>query len=198
MLRKMVATMMLAAILVASVPAIAQTIVYQSSVQSITQTIKKLLIETLRPNGVGRFSGLSAYPRQTPNWDCVNDPVSDEDTSYVCLSFSGTQTDLYAIQDPTGSGTIRCITVSLRCRAKSGAPSARTAIRTYRNNYYGPYVALSASYSDYSTSYPTNPSTGLAWTSAEVDSLEIGVGLIIGGRRGSGCCTQVWIIALYS
>jgi hypothetical protein len=194
MLRKMLATMMLAAILVASVPAIAQAIVYQRSVQSMTQTIKKLLIETLRPNGVGRFSGLSVYPRRTPNWDYVNDPVSDEDTSYV----SGTQTDLYAIQDPTGSGTIRGITVSVRCRARSGAPSARTAIRTYRTNYYGPYVALSASYSDYSTAYPTNPSTGLAWTSAEVDSLEIGVGLRIGGRRGSGCCTQVWIVVTYS
>ena len=193
MLKKMLPTMIVVVILVASVPAIAQAIVYQRSVQSMTQTIKKLLTETLRPNGVGRFARLSAYPPGARNWDCVNDIISDEDSTYV----QGTQTDLYGVQDHTGSGTIRSITVLVRCRVRSGTASARTAMRTYATNYFGSYVALSTSYSDYSTVYATNPSTGLAWSWSEVNSLEIGVGLRTGGRRSSVCCTQVWIVVTF-
>jgi hypothetical protein len=104
------------------------------------------------------------YPSGTPNWECVNDVVSDADSTYVFGRRIGYSTDLYEVQDHTASGsTIRNVTIWVRCRSTTGTQRGRTVVSTYSRIYYGTFD-MTTSYSDYSTTYTVNPYTGLAWT----------------------------------
>ena len=132
--------------------------------------------ETLLPNAVGQYADWSTeYPSGTAHWDCCNDNPPDDDSSYVETNAAAWRREAYNLQDHSGSGTINWIRIYARAKVvPSGSNDFRTLIRTYGTNYESSNIPLSTSYQTVYTQYNTNPSTGLAWTWTEIDSLQAG------------------------
>ena len=152
--------------------------------------------ETLRPNAAGDETGISEqYPATGEHWDKVDDVTSDGDSTYVATNAGPWQEDLYNIFDHiVGSGTIDYVKVYAVCRATI-APDQTSAyihIKTNGVEHNGSENTMTTSYATYSYQWNTNPQTGQAWTWAEIDALQIGVGL----RKPLGVeytrCTQVY------
>ena len=132
-------------------------------------------IETLRPNGVGVSTGFTGqYPAAGAHWDKVDDVTPDEGT-YVCTTTE--KTDLYALQNHSGSGTINSVTVYVRAKENNVSADGRLwlALRTHGTNYFGSQNNLTTSWVNYSWVLTTNPNTGLPWTWAEIDALQAGM-----------------------
>jgi len=163
--------------------------------------------ETLRPNAAGDATEL--VPSTAPNWECVNEAVANGDTDYVRNDAENTyERDLYNIPDtaiPAGS-TINSVTVYWTAR-KVAVPSTRaiagySSIKTEGIIYEGSVQALTNSYVEYNTAYATNPNTGVAWTIAELNALQIGIYLgnyyLDDLHFAYGRCTQVYVIIDYT
>jgi len=147
--------------------------------------------ETLRPTGVGSSSQL-LDENCTGGWSCVNEVTPDGDGTFVKGAGGSWLNDTYATQNSAVStGTIDSVKVYMRGKKKK----ARTAIRTYGVLYEGVDVNMnpSGTYTDYSTTYITNPNSTVGWTWAEIDALEIGVSI-----KGAGFVTQVWVEVYYT
>ncbi len=155
--------------------------------------------EILRPNaagsecGIGIQSGCSACP---DHYTCVDEESADDNTSYVRHE-GGTQRDLYALPNHSGSGTINKITVHARCKhyyakAESGV---KLSIRTHDTTYDGDLQDAELDWTNYSEEWENNPNTDAPWTWEEIDALEIGVALV--GSVDDGYCTQVYVEIKY-
>ncbi|RLG47348.1 MAG: hypothetical protein DRN92_03375 [Thermoproteota archaeon] len=163
--------------------------------------------EILRPNGAGSWTILNPYPSSNENWECVDEVVSDEDSTYVYYTDSPYPygRDTYSLQDHSqGSGIINSVTVYVRCKkiGTSLLVACRPAIRTHSANY-PPITStedarlLTTSWTNYYRTWTTNPYTGQAWTWSEIDSLEAGVDLH-GTSTTQALCTQVWVVVDYT
>lgn len=163
--------------------------------------------ETLRPNAAGDVTQLA--PSAAPNWECVNEAVANGDTDYVQNATANTTLyDLYNIPDsaiPVGS-TINSVTIYWTAK-KMAVPSTRAIsgysyIKTEATEYQGTQTALTTSYVERNTAYALNPKTGLAWTLAELNALQIGV--LLGNNYlddlhfAYGICTQVYVVIDYT
>ena len=129
----------------------------------------------------------------TLNYDCVDEEVADGLGSYVKSAVNG-QLDLYGVADsPLPPGTVPVVTVTATV---SGAPvdpwcspsECSTffwlALRTNGVTYLSPLKSAPGSpvpfspfkkWTRVSHSWLTNPFSGLAWTVADVNALEVGV-----------------------
>lgn len=152
---------------------------------------------TLRPNGAGTSTNLTKNGAAT-NWECVNETPSDEDTTYVSPHVdAGSVWDTYNIANHTTEyGRIFSITFYTRCRKDVTTAyqyEAGTAFRIGGTNYFS-YNWITQTYADYPDVRTTNPKTGLPWTWTDVDNLEIGVIMRMGGSANKEHvrCTQVW------
>lgn len=160
--------------------------------------------ETLRPNAAGDLTEItSQYPSSGAHWEKVDEEAADEDTTYVQFTASEAEerqyaTDLFNIPDPSLSGVIGRVTVFIRIKTQ------------YPNAWSFPFVALkthdtiyayeknsSQTWVTHSQELTTNPNTGLAWTWAEIDALQIGVKLA-GGVEQWSRCTQVYVEVDYT
>lgn len=169
-------------------------IMLRKGTQSITSTFVHAFKnitgpEILRPMG----TGASAENNETgcsSHWQCVDEATADGDLSYVRGGNSTSwKSDSYATEDGSGTGTIDSVAIYVQTKTWSSSPKARTVVRLAGTNYFGAEIDLTAvsSYTDFFTSYATNPNTAAAWTWAEVDAMEIGVSF-----QNNGRCTQVW------
>ena len=162
--------------------------------------------ETLRPNGAGyinqwcnKTSGCTA---QANNYLEVDEETTDEDVSYVYVPSTVTTVsiDAYALSNTTGSGVIQSITVFGRSKAvnTSMTEQFRYGFRTGGTNYFKTGWATN-SWWTLSNTWTTNPDTGLAWTWADLDALEVLIHHT--GTWGDGDevrCTQVYVVVDYT
>jgi len=167
---------------------------------------------TLRPNAEGDLLQADIVYPSTPSthYDKVDEETSDADATYVGKSDTtdvGYYTDLYNLPDgqiPSGS-TVNSVAVYIVVRnVVSGVGGYRTTIKTNGVVYNGTaYSPAGTTWYTYSTNYTTNPNTGVAWTIAQVDALQIGVQLIGEYYASSdtylyGRCTQVYVVIDYT
>ncbi len=153
-----------------------------------------MAIEILRPNAAGDLTQL--YTASPPNWDAVNDVTPDEDATYVEGDYyGGGERDLYNLPSSSGVGVINKITITCRCRNQPLYiyDRIRTMIKTGGTIYEGSDTAPTTSYVNYQTVYTLNPKTGLAWTWADIDALQIGVYLHASNDSASVRSTQVYV-----
>ena len=162
-----------------------------------------MTIETLRPNGSGHSGGstLVQYPASGNRYDKVDEATHDSDSTYIesASTYHGAG-DWITFALPAhsvGSGTINKMTVFIICRgiANGGAGQYYDSfehIYTHSTHYGATSNGqrTNTTYESTSFEWATNPNTGLAWTWAEIDALEIGFNL--GGAAWLGRCTQVY------
>jgi flagellin-like protein len=162
---------------------------------------------TLRPNAAGSTTQLNAQGSGTQNWDRVDEVTADGATTYVRGTGDDTwQDDTYNIPDQTLSGTITNVRIYIVALESTSRPSdtvARTDIRIGSGSIQsGSTIALTTSWASYYTDYATktgNLGSG-AWTWADINSMQIGVGLSSHNSSGTwryAECTQVWVEITY-
>jgi RHS repeat-associated protein len=148
----------------------------------------------LRPTGPGSTSQWSRVGC-TANWDCVDEATPDGDATRVSTTANGA-TDLYAIQDLGGSGTVNSVTVhAVAAGSQSCEPpplSCFAGLNLLVNGYASAKRTVDDfAYADVSATWTTNPATGQAWTVAEVNALQAGI------KKASGYdvdVTQVYVV----
>ena len=148
--------------------------------------------ETLRPMGSGTYTDLTSSGCSS-NWQCVDEATADEDATYVIGSGGSWDTDTFATENSSiGTGTIDSVIVYVRCMGDNDH-RIKTAIKTNGSLYEGPDTNLTSTYTNYSSTYVTNPNTSSTWTWSEIDAIEIGVTI-----KKEGRCTQVWLEIYYT
>ena len=155
---------------------------------------------TFRPIGSGSTTQLGRFG-DSSNYLCVDEVISDSDTTYVQLSGDAILFDLYTFDFSTidTGDTINNITVYNVARHNGGKifPSNRRSIKENGVITHSSTSAMTSTYSTYSTVWSTKPSNGTAWTKTDLSSLEIGGGFFTGGG-GEGRLTQVYCIIDYT
>jgi hypothetical protein len=156
----------------------------------------------LRPNGTGDSTQCSKSGSGGSNYQRVDETIADDSSTYAYTTSSGGKTDTYQLPD-LGSGIINSVKIYVRARA-NGSHSQRIQIvgRTGGTNFYDPPVTPTtmtggSGWDNYSHTWTSNPITGLAWTWAEIDALQIGVKLYDDGS-GQPECTQVYAEISYT
>ncbi len=162
----------------------------------------------MRPDGNGSWYLLNPYPSGNENWECVDETMPDEDSTYVYYTTTPYPygRDTYSLQNHSqGSGIINSVTVYVRCR-KSGTgllvftrPVLRVGSTDFPSifNINEDRRTLSSSWTTYYRTWTTNPSTGEPWSWNYIDSLEAGVDLR-GASTTEARCTQVWVEVNYT
>ena len=139
-------------------------------------------IEILRPNAAGDET---AIPGQIPStgahWDKVADAIADDTTGVVAMSFvsSGWDRDLYNLPSHSvGSGTINGITIYVRAYKFTAGDNVKASLKTGGSVYDSAALDLPVqSFQTVSWAQATNPKTGVAWTWADIDALQIGASI---------------------
>lgn len=134
-----------------------------------------MAILILRPDGVGNSTAMTPFGAAA-NWDCVNEVVSDDDTTYVFTS-TPTGLDLYAVDNVgiTGVDYIQSIRVGIIAKRVGTAANFFVRIRDGASNYDDVDTATSAAYvTYYTTPLLEVPGGGGPWTITKLNSLQIG------------------------
>jgi hypothetical protein len=130
--------------------------------------------EILRPSAAGDKTENLKFGGAT-NWECVKEVIPDENTTYVYLSGLEIYTDLYKIPPSSYNiGTINSVIITIRSWMYGASALSRTHIKTEGTEYDG-VNNHEDTYTNFTTTYTTNPFTGVAWTWAEITDLQIGV-----------------------
>ena len=151
-----------------------------------------------RPNAVGDATEIKfQYPDSGDHWDKVDEATADGDSTYIYLSSTPWEDDLYNTANhstQTAGGDINYVEVFMESRASANAtqPSAHVLIKTNGVSYNGTSENLTPSYATYSYQWSINPSTNTTWTWNEIDNLQIGVGMRKAGAGIDSLCTQVY------
>ena len=160
------------------------------------------LKDTLRPTAAGDKTENGPYGAGT-NYGCVLEVVQDGDTTYVEPGSSGTLTDLYNIANATYPvGTINSVKIYGWFKETGALSNTITAltIKTEATEYAGAGFEPAATYGEHSVTYTTNPNTGIAWTWAEINALQIG-GILWRSASGSfyrSRLTQVYAVVNFT
>jgi len=134
-----------------------------------------MAIETLTINGDGTTT--SGWAAEGGTFTRIQS--DDGDTTRL---YTPTNNDVrqFAITNTSASSgaTINSVTVYFKFRSLDPVSNTfQIGVRTGSTDYYSGNkdTVSSTSYILFSETWTTNPNTGLAWTSSQIDSLEIGV-----------------------
>jgi prepilin-type N-terminal cleavage/methylation domain-containing protein len=143
---------------------------------------------TLRPNANGFYSAWSG------SYADVDDTAANDSDRVFASTTSAAVT--FALEDPSQSGTITAVRLVVRANRVGLNPfQIRPRLRSTSAmlNYDSAPITLTTSYANYTTSYATNPLTGLAWTWSDVNDLQAGVLLSTGATSGSAQVSEMYV-----
>lgn len=143
----------------------------------------------MAPDGDGNYTGW------TGAFGDVDEIASDGDTTYITTSSANTKESV-TLESTTAAGvvgTIKAVKVQALVRDEGGASSMRVFLRTGGTDYNGNSIDPGSSYVNLGHVWETNPNTGVAWTAADLDGLEIGVENI---NAVAVRCTQLGLMVL--
>lgn len=163
---------------------------------------------TYRPNAAGTYTQLSQYPASGSNYDKVDEEVADGFSTYVYPTadppyYYNYRLDTYNIPnsyvDYDVHG-INSVTIYYYIRTQytiETTQKIKPAIRTHGSVFYGIEHSINPSWTLFSYTWTTNPSTSNPWTKAEIDALEIGIAMRQPYSQNV-YCTQLYIIVNYN
>lgn len=143
------------------------------------------------------FLGQADRVRYTP----IDEVTADDETTvlYTSASYSSPVKADFGMTQLTGySGVISKITIKLRMRGGTTSSYAYFRPRINTNSPATYSNKNTTSYSDYTWEYTTNPTTGLAWTWANINSLVAGIDFYVGSTKTTSRCTQMNVTVTYT
>lgn len=155
-------------------------------------------IETLRPNAAGDSAICTKYGC-TSNWECVDESVSDGDTTYCQCGYN--DKDLHNIDTSAlGAGTtINKVTLhAVIKRYNATYNHGYIGIKSGSTESWSDLITLPESWTEETKEYATDPNTGLAWTVAAINALQIGYKSGPDMSTSIIKCTQVYIEVDYT
>jgi hypothetical protein len=131
-------------------------------------------VETLLPNAQGVYQDF-AVSGAASNFQAVNEPTQNGDTSYVYASQVG-KTDTYRfpnlVSNPDAIAGMQLITIVRKDDA--GSHAMKGVVRIGGTDYLGVEQGVQDSYCYLTTAYELNPATGLPWDGTAVNGVEAG------------------------
>jgi hypothetical protein len=155
----------------------------------------------LRPNAAGDETLItSQYPNSTAHWDKVDEVTADDAATYVQSGYyiGSYQRDLYNLPNhDSESGVINSITITFRVRLNTDG-KCKPSLKTGGTAYDGTEITTVALWTTYTQAWTTNPKTGIAWTWADIDGLQIGISLFAPASANVTFCTQLYVTVDYT
>lgn len=158
---------------------------------------------TLRPDATYMTVGWLQYPDDAAAYYLKVDEVSsDEDSTYIYnTAYALHETAHFYVETLTDAArTINSVTVYARIRATDDTitKSIKLSLVTSGITYSSSSSFPTTSYTNYSNTWTTNPSTGLPWTVSDVNNAAFGVSTYIDNSCTAEVrVTQIWIVVDY-
>lgn len=151
--------------------------------------------EILRPNAAGDYENLPTVVGDGvgTHYTVVNEAVPDEDTGFVQNSTEGELKDAYNIDDtaiPAGS-TINSVTVYFRVKTGYASQGARPSLRLGTNETAGTQIEPTTSWVTHNEAL-ARPGGG-SWAVADLNSLQVVIGLYVDTTGKWVRCTQIYV-----
>ncbi len=136
-------------------------------------------VVALIPSAAGDVTQLT--PLSGSNWDNVNELPDDQDTTYN-YDAGGGEYDLYNCADsslPAGATILRVQVCAVAREDAAAGDSIQIGLKTNSNEYWSSNIPVITTYDMYvGTDHRVNPQTTAAWTTGQLDSLQIGVKVV--------------------
>jgi hypothetical protein len=132
--------------------------------------------QILLPDGAGDATNITNVVGAATHWQAVSD---NSDASYVSTASVGYLQDLYTLSNtslPAGA-VINSVVIYVRLGPDIGSSVYETPHFKIGANVYTGTEQSTTVIADKSQTYTTSPATGLAWTSGEIDGMQIGVSI---------------------
>ncbi|NMB82938.1 MAG: hypothetical protein GYA14_14090 [Ignavibacteria bacterium] len=157
---------------------------------------------TLRPTSDGDSKECSIYPTSpTTHYDKVDEATSDSDSTYIYASSMLdiiSKLDLFNKPDITGNLKISQVKVYAKAKKQSGTTATYQvclSIKIGGTVYNSSFSTTTTSYANYSNVWTTNPYTGNPWNWEDINNLQIGATIKVGGNSEvvqRVHITQIW------
>jgi hypothetical protein len=139
-------------------------------------------VETLMPAAAGSTTQWSRTGAgKTDNYQCVNEAIADNDSTYVSTSGVGNR-DTYLVPDLSSDPTtIFCVEHFGIARVDAGETTRKICFSLNVGGTYYDHTdqfTLTSSYLYWPSIWMSNPATSAAWSYADIGSLEAGVKLV--------------------
>lgn len=138
----------------------------------------------LYPTGAGDETNITSVYGSATHWGAVDEPVANDNIDYVYCTGTSYLRDLYTFQPmPVADCVIKSVTFHFRIWQTAGAVSQAKAKPSYKSGgavYDGTEVFtgnVPGTWTSHSQKYTINDATGVAFTLAEVNSLQAGPSL---------------------
>ncbi len=134
-------------------------------------------IETIWPASAGYSTQWT--PDTGSNFARVNETTENGDTSYVSTSGAG-NIDAYNMGTLlTTPGNIFAVQANVIARkTDAGTKTFQILTRISSTNYFSSTYSVQDSYNFFSQIQETSPASGIAWTAAEINAIQMGIKLI--------------------
>jgi hypothetical protein len=164
--------------------------------------IGTILNSTFRPNAAGALTQLNPVG-EVNNWECVDDAVSDNHTTYIWEGSTGNgDIDTYNIPNyTTEAGNINSVTIYVNacCFAFCAEAKTKAVLRLGGVNYKSDFKVIgnAGNYTLVSNEWLVSPVDGVTpFTWADINNMEIGLESFTSGNQFR--CTQVYMVVNYT
>lgn len=151
------------------------------------------------PSAAGDETNIPTLVGAATNWEAVDDndgtnPLSDGNTTRIENATASWTRDLYQTAplsgQPSAQGAIVGIDVFATFKSSSSASNrVKACVKTNSVVTEGATIGTTTSWAEVGWQWLLNPTTGLAWTLAEIEALQIGINIL-----GNGVTTGVTLI----